>query len=117
GKLQELAHRTGGPGNVARSFARKSKARQKWAAQSEETPELEATTADPVQAVIFDCELTPSQLANLQRATGVEVLDRSGVIIEIFSRHAHTREARLQVEIARLKYLAPRMRLASAGGE
>jgi GTP-binding protein HflX len=60
--------------------------------------------------VVFDCELSPSQLANLQRATGAEVLDRTGVIVEIFSRHARTREARLQVEIARLAYLAPRLR-------
>ena len=41
--------------------------------------------------VIFDCELTPTQLSNLQDATGVEVLDRTGVILEIFSRHAKSR--------------------------
>jgi GTPase len=68
------------------------------------------------EVIIFDTELTPSQLRNLESATGVRVLDRTGVIIEIFSRHARTREARLQVEIARLKYLAPRMR-ETGGGE
>jgi GTP-binding protein HflX len=46
----------------------------------------------------------------LERATGVAVLDRTGVIIEIFHRHARSREARLQVEIARLNYEAPRLR-------
>lgn len=61
-------------------------------------------------AVVVDHELTPSQLRNLQQATGVEVLDRNGVIIEIFSARANTREARLQVELARLAYLAPRLR-------
>jgi GTPase len=45
------------------------------------------------------------------------VLDRTGVIIEIFSRHARTRAARLQVEIARLNYLAPRLRETGGGGE
>ncbi len=60
--------------------------------------------------VIVDTELSPSQLRNLERAAGVPVLDRTGVIIEIFSRHARTKAARLQVEIARLAYVAPRLR-------
>lgn len=77
--------------------------------------ELKTRCEEEVEAVIFDCELTPSQVSNLQTATGVEVLDRTGVIVEIFSRHARTREARLQVEIARLKYLAPRLRKAGRG--
>ena len=62
--------------------------------------------------IIFDGELSPSQLVSLQNATGVDVLDRTGVIVDIFSRHAKTRESRVQVEIARLKYLSPRVRLA-----
>jgi GTP-binding protein HflX len=65
--------------------------------------------------VIFDHELTPNQLRNLTKATEAEVLDRTGVIVEIFYRHAKTREAKLQVEIARLNYLAPRIRAAGAG--
>ena len=64
--------------------------------------------------VVVDHEISPRQARNLERATGAEVLDRTGVIVEIFHRHAQSREARLQVEIARLKYVAPRMR-ASAG--
>jgi GTP-binding protein HflX len=67
--------------------------------------------------LVFDGELTPSQLRNLESASGIEVLDRTGVIIEIFSRHARTRAARLQVEIARLKYLAPRLREVGGGGD
>jgi GTP-binding protein HflX len=54
---------------------------------------------------------------NLERATGAEVLDRTHVIVEIFHRHAKSREARLQVEIARLSYVAPRLREAGAGGD
>ncbi len=60
--------------------------------------------------VVVDHELSPSQIRNLSAACGVEVLDRNGVIIEIFHRNARSREARLQVELARLAYLAPRLR-------
>jgi GTP-binding protein HflX len=67
--------------------------------------------------VLVDHDLTPTQQRNLERATGVDVLDRTSVILEIFHRHARTREARLQVEIARLKYLAPRLREGSGGGD
>ena len=66
--------------------------------------------------VIVDHEISPSQARNLERATGAQVLDRTGVIMEIFHRHAHSREAKLQVEIARLKYVSPRLRESSAGG-
>jgi GTP-binding protein HflX len=68
------------------------------------------------QIVIVDTDLSPSQIRNLESASGVTVLDRTGVIIEIFSRHARTRAARLQVEIARLTYVAPRLR-ETGGGE
>ena len=64
-------------------------------------------TAD---TVVVDHELTPSQLRNLKSATGAEVLDRNGVIIEIFHSRARSLEARLQVELARLQYIAPRLR-------
>ena len=65
--------------------------------------------------VIVDHELSPNQARNLERATGAQVLDRTGVIVEIFHRHARSREAKLQVEMARLKYVAPRLRESSAG--
>ncbi len=59
----------------------------------------------------------PSQARNLERATGAEVLDRTAVILAIFQRHARSREARLQVEIARLSYVAPRLRETGGGGD
>jgi GTPase len=74
-------------------------------------------TSELADVVVFDCELTPSQMRNLESATAAKVLDRTGVIIEIFSRHARTRAAQLQVEIARLNYLAPRLRETQAGGD
>lgn len=76
-----------------------------------------AEVHEKAQVIIFDCDLSPSQLRNLESATGVPVLDRTGVIIEIFSRHAKTKAARLQVEIARLTYLAPRLRETGGGGD
>jgi GTP-binding protein HflX len=71
--------------------------------------------AETADTVLVDHDLSPSQMRNLEKATGAEVLDRSMVILSIFQRHARTREARMQVEIARLSYMAPRMREASAG--
>jgi GTPase len=66
------------------------------------------------ESVVFDHELTPTQVRNIREATGVEVYDRPAVILEIFHRHARTKEARLQVELARLRYLAPRKIVSGA---
>jgi GTP-binding protein HflX len=66
------------------------------------------------ESVVFDHELTPTQVRNIREATGVEVYDRPAIILEIFRRHARTKEAQLQVELARLKYLAPRKRVPGA---
>lgn len=59
--------------------------------------------------VIFDETLSPSQLKNLQKKVGVPIMDRTNLILEIFSRRAKTREARLQVESANLQYMLPRL--------
>ena len=119
GKLAELAALTGGTGVVgSMAPAPKSKARLRFegAAGVVEPVELDADAARKPKFVIVDHELSPSQIRNLERATGAEVLDRTGVIVEIFHRHANTREAKLQVEMARLKYVSPRMRESSGGG-
>jgi GTP-binding protein HflX len=58
---------------------------------------------------IFDRELTPTQLRNLERALDVKVLDRTQLILDIFARRARTREGQLQVELAQLNYLLPRL--------
>ncbi len=140
GKLKELAYHTGGKGVLERkSYAKKTKVAVKLEeAQAEADAEAEEEDEDleddedfenvlgdfedgdhgeslEADIVVFDSELSPSQLSNLQRATGAEVFDRTGVIVEIFSRHAKTRAAKLQVEIARLRYLAPRVRLTGSG--
>ena len=59
--------------------------------------------------VIFDDELTPLQQRNLEEALKVKVIDRVALILDIFSRRAHTREGQLQVELAQHQYLLPRL--------
>ncbi|HZH78113.1 MAG TPA: GTPase HflX [Archangium sp.] len=144
GKLKELASLTGGRGIVSSGAQeRKSKARERWEAEAEEAEAEEAegeeaeaeqeeeespmeepaaetseeqATARPT-VVVVDHELSPGQLSNLERATGAQVLDRTGVIVDIFHRHARSREAKMQVEIARLNYLAPRLRESTGSRE
>lgn len=140
GKLAELAQWTGGTGVIGPLVERKkTRAAVKWEKEAQEAAEAAAELAGgdlsdedvvdgdeeeaPIQVtgkadiVIVDTELSPSQLRNLESASGVPVLDRTGVIIEIFSRHARTKAARLQVEIARLTYVAPRIRETGGGGD
>ncbi len=68
---------------------------------------------DAVDVVLVDHEISPSQAHTLEMEVGCDVMDRSMVILEIFHRHASSRYARAQVEIARLGYMAPRMREAA----
>lgn len=60
-------------------------------------------------AVLFDSELTPTQQRNIERALECKVLDRTQLILDIFARRARTREGQLQVELAQLNYLLPRL--------
>ncbi|GAB1429225.1 GTPase HflX [Ignavibacteria bacterium] len=62
-----------------------------------------------ITLVLFDDELTPIQFRNLERELQVKVLDRSAVILDIFARRARTAEAKLQVELAQLQYMLPRL--------
>ncbi|WP_407652954.1 GTPase HflX [Bdellovibrio svalbardensis] len=145
GKLLELAKWTGGTGVIGPMIVKKkhkASLRLDWKKggnDEEEEGSTESSLPDfleeeefvfepedsveeenPLEradVVIFDCDLSPSQLRNVESATGASVLDRTGVIIEIFSRHARTRAARLQVEIARLTYVAPRMRETGASDD
>src|SRR6516165_6142448 len=67
-----------------------------------------------VDIVIFDNELSPAQLRNLEEALDRPVVDRTQLILDIFARRARTREGKLQVELAQLKYLMPRLVGSSA---
>jgi len=122
GRLEELAAITGGTGSVGSTATPpKSKARERFEGAGEKQPEAPPLAPDAAarpkpEFVIVDHDISPSQARNLERATGAQVLDRTGVIVEIFHRHAHSREAKLQVEMARLKYVSPRLRESAAGG-
>lgn len=129
GKLKELAKWTGGTGIVQGyvDLVKTKAALKREAAEEVEESENDQDDSEDelnkgeitgtADIVIVDCDLSPSQLRNLESATGVTVLDRTGVIIEIFSRHARTKAARLQVEIARLTYVAPRLRETGDSGD
>jgi GTP-binding protein HflX len=66
-------------------------------------------TADLIETVIFDRELSPTQLRNLERQLDCKVVDRTQLILDIFAARARTREGQLQVELAQLNYLLPRL--------
>jgi GTP-binding protein HflX len=117
GKLVELAQLSGGTGKIA-SQARTPRGKNRIKKDSEpvrDRLETDAETDVKADMIVFDDELSPTQLRNLESATGADVLDRTGVIIEIFYRHAKSREAQIQVEIARLRYLSPRLRMSRSG--
>lgn len=62
-----------------------------------------------IDLIIFDCELTPTQIRNLEEGADVRVIDRTMLILDIFASRAKTAEGKLQVELAQLKYLLPRL--------
>ncbi len=93
GVLERLAQELGGPG-VDATFS------QTWAREHD----------CPVDIVLVNDALSPKLGRTLERALDVEILDRAAVILEIFERRARTRQARLEVEIARLHYELPRLR-------
>lgn len=66
-------------------------------------------SANECNLVVFDNELTPSQMRALSEDLGVKVMDRSGLILDIFAQRAKSREGQLQVELAQYKYLLPRL--------
>ncbi len=69
----------------------------------------ELVSANECDLVVFDNELTPSQMRALSEDLGVKVMDRSGLILDIFAQRAKSREGQLQVELAQYKYLLPRL--------
>lgn len=94
-------------GRIGQNLKTVSNAYYIGAGKVEETAAMvKATEAD---VVIFDNELTPTQHRNLEKALGCRVLDRTQLILEIFAQRARTKEAMLQVEVARLQYMLPRL--------
>jgi GTP-binding protein HflX len=69
----------------------------------------EYVVAEEIDMVVFDDELSPSQLRNIERELGVKILDRNNLILDIFAGRAQTAQAKSQVELAQLQYLLPRL--------
>ncbi len=135
GKLKDLQALTGGPpvgegddadaGHAARDAEREAEGAASeddqeatidvGRADDEDAGDMDGAGALPIGVVLVDHDVTPSQARNLEKATGVEVMDRTAVILEIFRRHARSRVAKAQVEIVRLQYLVPRLREAGKG--
>ncbi|HLR49420.1 MAG TPA: GTPase HflX [Candidatus Sphingobacterium stercoripullorum] len=69
----------------------------------------EYVKVEEIDLVVFDDELSPSQLRNIERALQVRILDRSNLILDIFAKHAKTAQAKAQVELAQLQFMLPRL--------
>ncbi|RKY76352.1 GTPase HflX, partial [candidate division KSB1 bacterium] len=69
----------------------------------------ETADNEDVDFILFDTDLTPAQVKNLEQIFGRKIIDRSGIILDIFAKRARTKEARLQVELAQLNYYLPRL--------
>ncbi|GAG42334.1 unnamed protein product, partial [marine sediment metagenome] len=105
--LQELASLTYTAGaKVAGTITQKrNNPDQKYYIGEGKLNELCATvTREQADLVIFNNELKPSETRNLQSNLDTKVIDRTGLILDIFAQHAHTREGKLQVELAQLNY-------------
>ena len=99
-------------GEVTQKRAKADPATLLGSGKVEEIAAIAASTNATV--ILFDHDLTPTQLRNLEDALPSRVVDRTQLILDIFARHARTREGQLQVELAQLQYMLPR--LAGRGG-
>lgn len=114
-ELAELVHSAGGivVGLLVQPLERPRAAYYIGKGKAEEVKELVWELSADI--VVFDDELTPAQARNLEKLTGVRVIDRTQLILDIFAQRARTKEGKLQVELAQLTYLLPR--LVGAGAE
>ena len=112
GKRQEIRHFvSGAPGNETAPDAEPQNPLHRLADFVEGLED--AVSPHPIDVLFVDHEISPSQARNLENETGCQVMDRTMVILEIFHRNARSPAARAQVEIARLGYMAPRLREAA----
>ena len=108
-ELEELAHTAGA--EVIGKVIQKKEAPEKatFVGVGKLAEIIAFIDANPVDLLIFDSELSPSQQRNLERLTKVRVIDRTMLILDIFAARARTSEGKLQVELAQLKYSLPRL--------
>lgn len=114
GKRQEIRRFVGGePGDETEPDAEPQNPLHRLSNFVEGLDEAAPVSPDPIDAIFVDHEISPSQARHLENEVGCQVMDRTMVILEIFHRNARSPAARAQVEIARLGYLAPRLREAA----
>lgn len=108
-ELEELA-RTAGAVVAAKIIQKRDKPDSATYVGSGRLEEIKAfTEANDVDLLIFDGELTPSQQRNIEDETGIRVIDRTTLILDIFAARARSNEGKIQVELAQLKYSLPRL--------
>ncbi len=110
--LQELAELASSAGAVVveRVIQTRDRVEAATLIGSGKVRELAASiAANSADAVIFDQDLTPTQQRNLEKELEVKIIDRTQLILDIFASRARTREGRMQVELAQLNYLLPRL--------
>ena len=109
-ELAELSH-SAGASVVSRVVQRRKKLDAATCVGKGKLEEIrQRADAFEADVVVFDCDLAPSQIREIEKAVGRKVIDRSELILDIFASRARTHEARLQVELAQLEYTAPRLR-------
>ncbi len=108
-ELEELAHTAGAETifKIVQSKARMDSAYYIGKGKSEELAQL--VELNDINIVIFDDDLSPVQVRNLENLFNKKVIDRSGLILDIFASRAKTKEAKTQVELAQLQYMLPRL--------
>ncbi|HEX8408403.1 MAG TPA: GTPase HflX [Thermoanaerobaculia bacterium] len=110
--LEELAKliQTAGATVVARVFGKRNSPDSGTYIGKGKAEEIKSLVGlHKADVVVFDDDLSPAQVRNLEKLIGVKVIDRSALILDIFAGRARTREARTQVELAQLEYLLPRL--------
>src|SRR5450755_3112111 len=108
-EFEQLA-RSAGAAPVATITGRRERPDSRYFVGSGKAEEIAAAArAENAELILFDHPLSPSQQRNLERLTGVRVLDRSGLILDIFARRARSFEGKLEVELAQLKHLSSRL--------
>lgn len=108
-ELERLTETAGGKVVVKLTQNRENPEPRTYIGQGKVEELKELCTNNDVDTVIFDCELSPSQIKNLEDDTDLRVIDRSMLILDIFALHAVSGEGKLQVELAQLKYTVPRL--------
>jgi GTP-binding protein HflX len=108
-ELEKLIETAGGA-VVDRVFAKRPRPDPATYVGSGKAEQLKSLAANSgAKLIIFDDDLSPAQTRNLEKITEVKVIDRSGLILDIFAGRARSREARTQVELAQLEYMLPRL--------